>query len=89
MKNKLSLLNEELENITGGFEYYLDKDESPVIIMNKDEINFISNNSNKVLQALNAIKKSCGELWDTDTFIFIVKQYLEANGFKNTYRGEV
>ncbi len=88
MKNKLPIFNEDFENITGGFGFYLNNESSPILIMNKDEIEFISNNSNEILTDFYAVKASFGNCCNSDVLIFIVKQYLEAGGFKNTYEGE-
>lgn len=89
MKNKIPLFNEEFESITGGFEFYSNNKLRPVLLVNKDELDFISNNYSEILADFHAIKKSFRNRCNSDFFVLIAKQYLEAGGFKNTYKGEV
>lgn len=87
MKNKLQLMNNELENIIGGFTFYLDEKNHPVLVLNKEENKFIKSYENSLASSISRISLS-GEL-PSDASIYLTIKLLEKYGFTNSYEKDL
>lgn len=87
MKSKLQLMHDDFENIVGGFIFYLDKENHPVLSLNKEEAQFIKSYENILASSIASISPS-GEL-SSQVSIYLTKRLLEICGFKNSYERKV
>lgn len=86
MKIKLQLIKDDLENIIGGFTFYVDNEGYPVLFLNKEEIQLIKSCENTLTSSIASIAPS-GEP-SAQASIYLTKSFLETSVFENTYKGE-
>ncbi len=82
MKSNLQLTHDDLENIIGGFTFYVGKDGHPALFLNKDETQFIKGHESTLASSIASISPS-GEL-SPQVSIYLTKRLLEICGFENS-----